>query len=154
MEHLTERDPESTTLVVVRRIAAPVSDVFEAWTDPTLLGRWLAPGPLVVSHASADARVGGAYRIVAVDPLGTEHVTTGEYREVSPNTRLVQTWIYHGHPVVGQYFTLLTVDLRELSADSTEITITQELLLTDMDCEGNRMGWALCLNKLEAVLQD
>src|SRR4029079_10658894 len=90
---MTERDLAPTTLVVVRTIAAPVAEVFEAWTDPTLLSRWLAPGPLVVTPASGDARVGGEYRIVARDPLGTDHVTTGEYREVLPPTRLVQTWV-------------------------------------------------------------
>jgi uncharacterized protein YndB with AHSA1/START domain len=149
---VSEHDSEPTTLVVVRRIAAPVAEVFEAWTDPTLLGQWLAPGPLVVTHASADARAGGAYRIVARDPLGTDHVTTGEYREVVPDTRLVQTWVYHGHPQVEHYFTLLSVDFRALGPDATELTIRQELLLTEMDREGNRMGWSLCLDKLERLV--
>src|SRR5205085_9257301 len=103
--------------------------------------------------ASADARAGGEYRIVARDPLGTDHVTTGEYREVVPPTRLVQTWVYHGHPQIEHYFTLLTVDFRALGEEKTELTIRQELLLTEMDREGNRMGWALCLDKLEALLR-
>jgi len=149
---MTEREAEPMTLVVVRTIAAPVAEVFEAWTDPTLLSRWLAPGPLVVTHASADARVGGEYRIVARDPLGTDHVTTGEYREVVPPTRLVQTWVYHGHPLVDRYFTLLTVDFRALGPDATELTIRQELLLTEIDREGNRMGWSMCLDKLEQLV--
>jgi uncharacterized protein YndB with AHSA1/START domain len=144
--------PETYTLVVVRTISAPATEVFEAWTDAELLAQWLAPGPLVVTHASADPRPGGAYRIVAVDPLGAEHVTTGEYREVTPPTRLVQTWVYHSHPTIERYFTMLSVDFRETGPESTELTIRQELLLSDFDREGNRMGWALCLNKLEAVL--
>jgi len=143
---------EVHTLVVVRTIAAPAADVFEAWTDAELLAQWLAPGPLKVTHASADPRPGGAYRIVAVDPLGAEHVTTGEYREVTPPTRLVQTWVYHSHPIIERYFTMLSVDFRETGPESTELTIRQELLLSEMDREGNRMGWRLCLDKLEVVL--
>jgi uncharacterized protein YndB with AHSA1/START domain len=143
---------EVHTLVVVRTIAAPAADVFEAWTDAELLAQWLAPGPLKVTHASADPRPGGAYRIVAVDPLGAEHVTTGEYREVTPPTRLVQTWVYHSHPIIERYFTMLSVDFRETGPESTELTIRQELLLSEMDREGNRMGWGLCLDKLEVVL--
>ena len=142
----------STTLVVVRTIGAPAADVFEAWTDPALLAQWLAPGPLVVTHASADPRPGGAYRIVAVDPLGTEHVTEGEYREVSPPTRLVQTWVYLSHPTIERYYTLLSVDFREIGSERTELTIRQELLLTDIDREGNRIGWTLCLDKLERLM--
>ena len=144
--------PEAHTLVVVRTISAPAAEVFEAWTDAELLAQWLAPGPLVVTHASADPRPGGAYRIVAVDPLGAEHVTTGEYREVTPPTRLVQTWVYHSHPIIERYFTMLSVDFRETGPQSTELTIRQELLLSEMDREGNRMGWRLCLDKLEVVL--
>jgi uncharacterized protein YndB with AHSA1/START domain len=143
---------EAQTLVVVRTIGAPAAEVFEAWTDATLLAQWLAPGPLVVTHASADPRPGGSYRIVATDPLGGEHVTTGEYREVTPPTRLVQTWVYLSHPIIERYFTVLSVDFRETGPESTELTIRQELLLSEMDREGNRMGWALCLDKLEALL--
>jgi len=143
---------EVHTLVVVRTIAAPAADVFVAWTDAELLAQWLAPGPLKVTHASADPRPGGTYRIVAVDPLGAEHVTTGEYREVTPPTRLVQTWVYHSHPIIERYFTMLSVDFRETGPESTELTIRQELLLSEMDREGNRMGWRLCLEKLEVVL--
>jgi uncharacterized protein YndB with AHSA1/START domain len=79
-------------------------------------------------------------------------VTTGEYREVTPPTRLVQTWVYHSHPIIERYFTMLSVDFRETGPESTELTIRQELLLSEMDREGNRMGWGLCLDKLEVVL--
>ncbi|MEO6525477.1 MAG: SRPBCC domain-containing protein [Gemmatimonadaceae bacterium] len=146
-------DDEPTTLVVVRTFDASAAELFEAWTESSLLTQWLAPGALRVTHASADARPGGEYRIVAVDPLGTEHVTTGEYLEVVPGSRLVQTWVYHGHPTIERYFTRLTVEFRETSADSTELTIRQELLLTPMDREGNRYGWRLCLDKLEGLLR-
>jgi uncharacterized protein YndB with AHSA1/START domain len=71
---------------------------------------------------------------------------------VTPPTRLVQTWVYLSHPIIERYFTVLSVDFRETGPESTELTIRQELLLSEMDREGNRMGWALCLNKLEAVL--
>lgn len=145
---------QTYTLVVVRTIAAPAAEVFEAWTDAALLARWLAPGPLVVTHASCDARPGGAYRIVAVDPLGAEHVTTGEFREVTPPTRLVQTWVYHSHPIIERYSTMLWVDFRETGPESTELTIRQELLLSEMDREGNRMGWGMCLDKLDVLLRE
>ena len=43
-------------------IAAPVERVYLAWTDPALLSRWMAPGNLV-AEATANAEVGGTYRI-------------------------------------------------------------------------------------------
>ena len=56
----------------------------------------MAPGPCEVIEATADARPGGLYRIVVRDPTGGRHVTSGEYQEVVPATRLVKTWVYEG----------------------------------------------------------
>ena len=144
---------EVPSITVVRRFGAPVAEVFEAWIDATLLRQWLAPGPCRVVEATADARSGGTYRIVVIDPVGSRHVTTGEYREVVPGRRLVQTWVYEGPNAPDRYPTLLTVDFREIDPESTEITLHQEQLLTDKDREGTREGWRLCFEKLDTVLR-
>lgn len=151
---MTDATPSSApSITIVRTIAAPVAEVFAAWTDPSLLRQWLAPGPCEVLEARADARPGGSYRIVVVDPAGNKHVTSGEYREVVPGKRLVKTWIYEGqNPAVDRYPTLLTVEFREIGPRSTEITLRQDQLLTHRDREGNREGWRLCFNKLDALL--
>ncbi len=146
--------PDAQSITLVRTIAAPVAEVFRAWTDPALMRRWLAPAFCKVAEVSADARPGGTYRIVVVGPFGGRHVTTGEYREVVQNKRLVQTWVLEGKdPVVDRYPTLLTVEFRGAGPSSTEITIRQDQLLTRADRSGNRMGWRLCLNKLDALLK-
>jgi len=145
---------DAQSITIVRTIAAPVAEVFAAWTDASLMRQWLAPTFCKILEATADARPGGSYRIVVVGPFGGKHVTTGEYREVVPNKRLVKTWVPEGHsPAVDRYPTLLTVDFRELGPRSTEITVRQDQLLTRGDRAGNRMGWRLCLKKLEALLR-
>lgn len=144
--------PGAQSITVVRTFAAPVAEVFDAWTDPDRLRRWLAPGPCVVAEASADPRPGGLYRILTVDPLGARHLTTGEYREVVPGERLVKTWVYEGPAHRDRYPTLLTVDFREAGPDATEVTLRQDRLVTHEDREGNREGWRLCFDKLDALL--
>jgi uncharacterized protein YndB with AHSA1/START domain len=140
------------SITVVRTIAAPVADVFAAWTDAALLRQWLAPDPCEVVEAEADARPGGRYRIVVVDPSGNRHVTTGEYQELIAGERIVKTWVYEGPFAPGPYPTLLTVRFRETGPRSTEITLRQDQLLTPEDREGNREGWRLCFDKLEVRL--
>jgi len=147
---VSQSDAPSITLV--RTFAAPVAKVFAAWTDPALLRRWLAPGPCQVVEATADARPGGQYRIVVVGPGGDRHTTTGEYREVVPGKRLVKTWVYEGPMAPDRYPTLLTVDFREVGPRATEITLRQDQLLTPVDREGNREGWRLCFENLDALL--
>jgi uncharacterized protein YndB with AHSA1/START domain len=148
-----ETASDTPSITIVRRFAAPVAEVFEAWTDPVLLRQWLAPGPCTVVESTADPRPGGKYKITVLDPAGGRHVTSGEYREVVRDRRLVQTWDYVGHdaPPAG-YPTLLTVDFRDVGPGSTEITLLHEQLLTDADREGNRAGWRLCFEKLDALL--
>jgi uncharacterized protein YndB with AHSA1/START domain len=129
--------------------------VFAAWTDAAQLRHWLAPAPCEVVEAAADPRPGDRYRIVVIAPDGQRHITSGEYREVVPNARLVKTWIYHGEsPAVDRYPTLLTVDFRASGPRSTEITLRQDQLLTVEAREGNRAGWRLCFDKLDAMLRD
>jgi uncharacterized protein YndB with AHSA1/START domain len=145
--------PEVPSLTIVRTFAAPVSEVFAAWTDPALIREWLAPAPCTLLEVAADARVGGRYRLVVVSPAGELHVTSGEYRELVPDRRLVKTWVYEGPNFGGaSYPTLLTVDFRATGPDSTEITLRQDQLLTPQDRAGNREGWRLCFQKLDALL--
>jgi glutathione S-transferase len=140
------------SISIVRVFKASASAVFRAWTDATLMQLWLAPDPCEVVEATADARLGGGYRIVVRDPHGNTHVTTGEYRELTPDTRIVATWVYEGPFHADRYPTLLTVDFRETGAGATEVTLRQDQLLTHEDREGNRQGWRLCFAKLDRLL--
>lgn len=145
---------DEQSITVVRTFDAPVAEVFAAWTDPALMREWLVPVFCKITDVSADVRPGGSYRIVIVGPFGGKHITTGEYREVVPNKRLVQTWVLEGQSrAVDAYPTLLSVDFRELGPNSTEITLRQEQLRTRADRSGNLMGWRLCFKKLDKLLR-
>ncbi len=142
------------SVTVLRTIAAPVAEVFAAWTDPAILRRWIVPVFCRVLEAEADPRPGGAFRLVMRGPLGGRHVITGEYREVVPNARLVQTWVLEGYGRdARRYPTQLTVEFRALGPDATELTIRQDGFRTAADASGNRTGWKLCLRKLERALR-
>jgi len=151
---MTDSGPSLTaSITIVRSIGAPVAEVFAAWTDPAVMKQWLAPESCEVVELSSDLRPGGAHRIVVQTPDGSRHVVTGEYQEIVPARRLVQTWIAEGqNPPVDNYPTLLTVEFRSTGPDTTELTLRQDQLLTIYDREGNREGWRQCFNKLEALL--
>lgn len=144
----------STPLVVVRTFNATPERVFAAWTTTALVRQWMAPAPCVIVDASVDARVGGGYRVVVANPEGQVMVTTtGEYRELVPAKRIVKTWVAEGPNYPKPYHTLVTVDFREVEPGTTEVTIRQDQLLTEADRAGNREGWRLCLDRLDALLR-
>lgn len=139
------------TIILTRTIDAPAARVFQAWIDPALIRRWLAPHPYQVREATVDARPGGRYSIVVVDPQGIVHRTTGEYREIVPGRRLVKTWAYDGPFGSDTTPSILTVDFREVRPGVTELTLTHAQLRDQEASEGVGAGWVLCLDKLVAL---
>lgn len=89
----TEVERTSEREVVVRRtINAPARLVFEAFTKADLFKKWWVPksfGATLLS-CETDVRVGGKYRLV-FSFQGSTMDFFGEYREVTPHSRLVWT---------------------------------------------------------------
>ena len=73
---------------VTRRFRAPPHQVFNAWLDPEIAGKWLfATASHPMARVEIDARVGGSFRFVDQrDGETTEHA--GKYVEIVPHRRL------------------------------------------------------------------
>jgi uncharacterized protein YndB with AHSA1/START domain len=87
--------PSDRELVTIRAFDAPRELLWEAWTSPDHLPRWLlGPEGWTMPVCESDLRVGGAWRFVWRHEDGTEMGMTGEYRELTPPERLVsaQSW--------------------------------------------------------------
>jgi uncharacterized protein YndB with AHSA1/START domain len=84
--------PSEREIVMSRVFDAPRSLVFDAWTKPELLKRWLGVrGGWSMVVCEVDLSVGGAYRFVWRGPDGAEMGMGGVYREIAPPERLVAT---------------------------------------------------------------
>ena len=150
--------PTQTTadlsLTLTRTLKASPQEVFAAWTDPARLPLWMASRPNGAA-ATIDARVGGQYRIEVQGKDGELHITTGVYRELVPGRRLVKTWVYQGpHKEFEGFETLLTVDLREVGPELTELTLTHEHLPSTAYRDSVNGGWTALLPHLEALLAE
>jgi uncharacterized protein YndB with AHSA1/START domain len=84
--------PSDRELAMTRSFDAPRSLVFDAWTKPELLKRWLGVrGGWTFAVCEVDLRVGGKYRYVWRGPSGAEMGMGGVFREVVKPERLVAT---------------------------------------------------------------
>ena len=84
--------PSEREIVMSRVFDAPRSLVFDAWTTPELLKRWLGVrGGWSMVVCEVDLRVGGSYRFVWRGPDGAEMRMGGVYREIVAPERLVAT---------------------------------------------------------------
>jgi uncharacterized protein YndB with AHSA1/START domain len=84
--------PSEREIAMTRVFNAPRSMVFDAWTNPELLKRWLGVrGGWSMAVCEVNLRVGGAYRFVWRGPNGAEMGMGGVYREIVRPERLVAT---------------------------------------------------------------
>lgn len=80
----------TSTITVVRTVAATPERAFAAWTDAEQLAAWWWP-QLAGTTYDVDARPGGRYRIES-PAIGA--TVTGVYTEVDPPSRLAFTWVW------------------------------------------------------------
>ncbi|GEP08991.1 SRPBCC family protein [Methylobacterium gnaphalii] len=147
---MTEREP---AVVLTRTIKAPRAEVFRAWTDPSLLQRWLAPGANVVESAETDLRVGGRFLLRTRGPDGLRHAISGTYLSIEPDRHLTQTWIYDGPlDLSAGEETLLSVDLADLGEAVTELRLTHRRITRSDVRDAYRGDWPSCFDKLKTIL--
>jgi uncharacterized protein YndB with AHSA1/START domain len=79
--------PSELEIKVERVFDAPRAHVFSVWTNPELIPEWWGDGTVV---EEMDVRVGGTYRFRTA-----YGIVEGEFREVDPPERLVQTFQNH-----------------------------------------------------------
>jgi uncharacterized protein YndB with AHSA1/START domain len=138
MNETTVATPSELEIRVERIFDAPRAHVFSVWTDPKLIPEWWGDGTVV---EEMDVRPGGAYRFRTA-----YGVVEGEFREVEPPERLVQTFQNH----------LQTLEFEDLG-EQTKLTQTMRFETpeerdTTMQYgveEGAKAGFA----RIDALLQ-
>ena len=79
-------------IVMKRAFAAPRQLVFDAWTKPEIVPRWMTgPAGWTMPVCRIDLRVGGAWRFILLGPGGRRMGMKGVYREIAAPDRLVST---------------------------------------------------------------
>jgi uncharacterized protein YndB with AHSA1/START domain len=86
--------PTDEQILITREFDAPRHLVYKAWTTPELVRRWWPGLRGEMTSAEIDLRVGGAWRYVMVASGGFEVAFHGEFREIVPNERIVNTEVY------------------------------------------------------------
>lgn len=113
-------------ILVTRTFDAPRAMVFEAYTRPELLKRWLgAHAGWSLDVCEVDLVVGGAYRWIWRGPDGAQMGISGRYLELAPPDRLVCTEKFDDAWYPGEG--MVTVDfIEEAGATTLRLTLHYE----------------------------
>jgi uncharacterized protein YndB with AHSA1/START domain len=134
---------------IERTFAASAEEVFDAWTSPEVMRRWLHPAPdWETPEAEVDLRVGGKVRVVMRRPDGTEIEALGEYTLIDRPHLLVMTWTFGDEPSNEQVIELSFSE----SEGSTTVRLVNSRISTDERRGAQDWGWRGCLDQLARAL--
>lgn len=107
--------------IMMRRVFdAPRERVFNTYIDPMAIPGWWGPVNTTTRVERMEVKPGGAWRFIQRDSDGNEYAFRGEYREVVPPVRLVNTFEFEpmaGHVIVE------TATFEELPDGKTQVTV-------------------------------
>jgi len=85
-----------------------------------MIPKWWGPRNLTTIVDKMDLKEGGLWRFINKDEKGEEYGFHGEYKEIVPPEKVVQTFEFEGMP--GHIVTE-TMTLEEIDAEHTKMTI-------------------------------
>jgi uncharacterized protein YndB with AHSA1/START domain len=139
--------PSEREIRIERIFDAPRARVWRAFTDPELVAQWWGRGNELVIERF-EVKRGGHWRFVE-HADGETHGFEGRFREVTPESRLVQTFEWDGMP---GYVAVDTVTLEDLGDGRTKV-VTVSLFHTTEERDGMlRSGMEGGLNESYAAL--
>lgn len=90
--------PSDREIVMTRVFDAPRELVFNAYTDPEAVPQWWGLRRSTTIVDRMDVRPGGTWRFIQREADGNEYAFNGEYLEVTPPERLVNTFEFELMP--------------------------------------------------------
>ncbi len=161
------RDP----FVINRTFAADVKTVFDMWTDPEQISKWLPPTGFTMEFLHADIRPGGSSTYVMTNGQ-VRMYGRAQYQEITPVDRLVYTQCFTDekgnlakHPFAKTWpdTMLTTVTFAEEGSEETRVTVVWETSGKASAVEqktfhdgktGMTVGWGGSFDKLEELLKE
>lgn len=144
-----------TQAVLVRRIAARPSIVFDALATADGIASWWGPADEPAISAVMEPRINGSFRARFRTPDGREHECVGQVLELVKPQRLVLSWRWSvgGEPDEGDNVSRLEFRLRAIDT-GTELTLIHSALQTDASARSHDWGWDGALKKLTRRYSD
>lgn len=151
-------------LVITHLFAAPRALVYRTWTEPERVKRWWGPKGFTAPVAQIDLRVGGKYLFDMRSAEGKDYWSTGTYREIVPQERIVATDSFadeSGQVVTASYYGMegiwplelqVTVTFEELGG-RTKMTLRHSGIPTGRMQELTEVGWNESFDKLAQALE-
>jgi uncharacterized protein YndB with AHSA1/START domain len=158
-----EQQINANEVFIEETFNASAERVFSAWTDPEKLMKWYAPDGCTIRFGKIEIETGGQFHSCISNPQFGDCWCIGEYKEVTPNTKIVFTLINadeNGHPInpadIGMSpdwpgETLVTVTFKEENG-KTRLQLRQTVAQELAKRTGAYPSWLQMLNHMKTFL--
>ncbi|MCE9600562.1 MAG: SRPBCC domain-containing protein [Spirochaetia bacterium] len=156
-------DTKAKGVVIERLLDAPREVVWRAWTVPEERMRWWGPTGYTSPACKIDLKVGGKYLFCMETPEGQKMYSTGVYREIVLNERLVYVDSFsdgdgnvvsaeaYGMPATIPLEMKITLTFEDVGG-KTKLTIVHEGLPAGEMSDMTVIGWNESIDRLAAYL--
>lgn len=142
-------DVTTGMLLASVEIAAPPERVFRALASDDITKWWGSADTYRTTKWTGDVRVGGAWLTEGIGSDGTPFSVGGEFLEVDPPRKIVQTW---RAPWDGNHTTTITYRLEPIEG-GTRVTVKHEGFADRAEsCRGHSDGWERVLGWVSEFL--
>lgn len=134
-----------------RVLSAPPERVYQAFTNPDAMSKWLPPHGFVGKVHEIDVRNGGGYKMSFTNlTTGNSHSFGGKYVDIKPNELLKYTDKFDDPNLPGEM--QVTIHFKKVSC-GTELTIVQENIPEAIPAEMCYLGWQQSLALLTQLVE-
>jgi uncharacterized protein YndB with AHSA1/START domain len=134
-------------IVASVEIARTPERVFQALSSREIVDWWVNPGVFDTREWSGDVRVGGRWCASGI-ARGAPYTLEGEFLEVDPPRKLVQTWQRQGMPGAPSTLTYLL----EPIAGGTRLTVRHAGIAAPEQRNNVSSGWRTSCDRLSEIL--
>jgi len=144
---------DNRTVTIRRTLDAPISLVWEAWTQPEHIAQWWSPKGMETKVIEHELKVGGKWKFIMPMPDGKEFIAEGVYTAVVEFEKIISSANFK--PMTEG------VEIQALfkgNGDQTDFTFnvvhpTEEYRI-QQEKMGILNGWGSVFNRLEEFLNE
>jgi uncharacterized protein YndB with AHSA1/START domain len=160
---MTHHDGNGNNITITRLFNAPREKVWKQWTDPDQFMCWWGPKDFIAPYAKIDLHKGGRYLNCMRGPDGKEYWTTGTFKEIIEQKRILYTDSFadqYGNIVPASYFGMPADIPMELEVELTFEDVGGKTRMILEHCglpegeqaELTKQGWNESFDKLDECL--
>lgn len=145
-------EKNNRTITIKRTFNAPISLVWEAWTQSEHIAEWWSPKGIKTKVVEHDFKIGGKWKYIMPMPNGQEFIAEGEYTEIVVLEKIVSSADFRPMTEGVEIQSLFKANDNKTDFTFNVIHPTEEYKM-QQEKMGIMNGWGSVFDRLDELLK-